>query len=147
MVAGQAFGFQNTYRGIASVPSPGAYDVNDLSVKFWMWCNNPDAMPTTYLSLSTEGWRSSQAAVWTISNLALNEGWNYVELRLDEATINSGFDYKNIRYIGVFASEPWNEELKVNYLKEKYKTKKKEIKTILLDQSIIVGIGNIYAER
>ena len=43
--------------------------------------------------------------------------------------------------------EPWNEELKVNYLKEKYKTKKKEIKTILLDQSIIVGIGNIYADE
>lgn len=111
VVAGQEFGFQNKYRGIASVPTPGKYDVDDLSVKFWMWCDNPDAMPTTYLSLSTEGWRGTDAATWTISNLALNEGWNYVELRLDEAAKKSGFDYKNIRYIGVYASEPWNDEL------------------------------------
>ena len=43
--------------------------------------------------------------------------------------------------------EPWDKELNINYLREKYKTKKKEIKSILLDQSIIVGIGNIYADE
>lgn len=43
--------------------------------------------------------------------------------------------------------EPWDENLDYNYLKEKYKTKKLPIKTVILDQSIIVGIGNIYADE
>lgn len=43
--------------------------------------------------------------------------------------------------------EPWDERLTVSYLKEKYKTKKLPIKTVILDQSIIVGIGNIYADE
>ncbi len=43
--------------------------------------------------------------------------------------------------------EPWDIELSVNYLKEKYKSKKLPIKTVLLDQSIITGIGNIYADE
>lgn len=43
--------------------------------------------------------------------------------------------------------EPWSELLTVSYLKEKYKHKTIPIKTSLLDQSIIVGIGNIYANE
>lgn len=43
--------------------------------------------------------------------------------------------------------EPWDEKLTTKYLKESYKNKKLPIKTILLDQSIIVGIGNIYADE
>ena len=43
--------------------------------------------------------------------------------------------------------EPWDENLDYTYLKEKYKTKKLPIKTVILDQSIIVGIGNIYAHE
>ena len=43
--------------------------------------------------------------------------------------------------------EPWDELLTVDYLKDKYKSKKKPIKTVILDQSIIVGIGNIYADE
>ena len=42
--------------------------------------------------------------------------------------------------------EPWDKELTPKYLKEKL-NKKKAIKTLLLDQSIIVGIGNIYADE
>ena len=34
-----------------------------------------------------------------------------------------------------------------SYLKEKFKNKKLPIKTVLLDQSIIAGIGNIYADE
>jgi formamidopyrimidine-DNA glycosylase len=41
--------------------------------------------------------------------------------------------------------EPWDKTLTETYLKEKFK--KKAIKTELLDQSIIVGIGNIYADE
>lgn len=43
--------------------------------------------------------------------------------------------------------EPWDKDLDINYLKEKYKKKLLPIKTVILDQSIIVGIGNIYADE
>lgn len=43
--------------------------------------------------------------------------------------------------------EPWDENLTSSYLKEKYKRKKLPIKSVILDQSIIVGIGNIYADE
>ena len=43
--------------------------------------------------------------------------------------------------------EPWDDKLTVNYLKKAYKNKRLPIKTLLLDQSIIVGIGNIYADE
>lgn len=42
--------------------------------------------------------------------------------------------------------EPWSNELNIDYLKEKL-NKKKPIKTLLLDQSIIAGIGNIYDDE
>ena len=42
--------------------------------------------------------------------------------------------------------EPWDKNLNEDYLKEKL-NKKKAIKTLLLDQSIIAGIGNIYADE
>ena len=40
-----------------------------------------------------------------------------------------------------------NNELTIEYLKEKFKSKKEPIKTALLDQSIICGLGNIYADE
>lgn len=43
--------------------------------------------------------------------------------------------------------EPWDEALTTNYLKEKLKNKQIPIKTVLLDQRIIAGIGNIYANE
>lgn len=43
--------------------------------------------------------------------------------------------------------EPWDDKLTIEYLQKSYKNKKLPIKTLLLDQSIIVGIGNIYADE
>jgi len=43
--------------------------------------------------------------------------------------------------------EPWDDQLTVKYLKDKYKNKKLAVKSVVLDQSIIVGIGNIYADE
>jgi len=43
--------------------------------------------------------------------------------------------------------EPFSETLTSKYLLNKYKAKKIPIKTVLLDQSIIAGIGNIYADE
>ena len=43
--------------------------------------------------------------------------------------------------------EPWDKDLTSNYLKEKYNKKTLPIQSVLLDQSIITGIGNIYADE
>lgn len=51
---------------------------------------------------------------------------------------------KPFRKIGV---EPFGEELTVDYLKSKFKSKIIPIKTSLLDQTIIAGIGNIYVDE
>ncbi len=53
----------------------------------------------------------------------------------------------NVKPLNELGYEPWDKELTVDYLKEKYKNKKLPIKTVILDQSIIVGIGNIYADE
>lgn len=52
------------------------------------------------------------------------------------------FDTKPLNELGL---EPWDKNLNSSYLKERFK--KKPIKTELLDQSIIVGIGNIYVDE
>lgn len=43
--------------------------------------------------------------------------------------------------------EPFDDNLTPEYLLEKYKNKRLPIKTTILDQSIITGIGNIYADE
>jgi formamidopyrimidine-DNA glycosylase len=43
--------------------------------------------------------------------------------------------------------EPGSKELTSEYLMEKFKNKNLPIKTILLDQTIISGLGNIYANE
>ena len=51
----------------------------------------------------------------------------------------------NIKPLNSLGLEPW--DLTIDYLKNKYKNIKTPIKTCLLDQSIITGIGNIYADE
>jgi formamidopyrimidine-DNA glycosylase len=43
--------------------------------------------------------------------------------------------------------EPWDKNLTPTYLKEKFQNKKLPIKSLILDQGIITGIGNIYANE
>lgn len=43
--------------------------------------------------------------------------------------------------------EAWDKKLTPDYLMDKYKKKSLPIKSVLLDQSIITGIGNIYADE
>ena len=57
---------------------------------------------------------------------------------------NEVYDKKPLNELGY---EPWDENLTEQYLKEKYQKLKKPIKEVLLDQSIITGIGNIYADE
>ena len=53
----------------------------------------------------------------------------------------------NNKPLNALGYEPWDGKLDIDYLKEKYKKITKPIKEVLLDQSIIVGIGNIYADE
>jgi len=53
----------------------------------------------------------------------------------------------NIGPLKELGLEPWDDNLNSEYLLKIYKNKKLPIKTVLLDQSIIVGIGNIYADE
>ena len=50
-------------------------------------------------------------------------------------------------YFKTFGPEPFSDSLKANYLIEKFKISKRPIKSLLLDQKIISGIGNIYADE
>lgn len=54
------------------------------------------------------------------------------------------YNRKPLNEIGL---EPWDNLLTEKYLKEKYSKKRLPIKTVILDQSIMVGVGNIYADE
>lgn len=89
--------------------------------------------------------------------------WNHVLLVLE---LDNGYQlrYHDTRRFGTFhlqnkneyqtlkpytniGPEPWNQLVTVNYLKQKWSNKKQKVKTALLDQTIISGLGNIYADE
>ena len=51
------------------------------------------------------------------------------------------------KFLNKLGIEPISGELTVEFLKDKFRNKKEPIKTALLDQSIICGLGNIYADE
>ena len=55
--------------------------------------------------------------------------------------LDAYFKTKNLGY------EPFDPGLSVSFLKERFKNRKRAIKSVLLDQSHITGIGNIYADE
>ena len=57
---------------------------------------------------------------------------------------NEKDDFTGIAKLG---AEPCDKNLTAEYLKEKLSHKKKTIKELLLDQSIVAGIGNIYSDE
>lgn len=56
-------------------------------------------------------------------------------------------EVKKLPPLNVLGLEPFDEKMNVAYLKEKWGNCKKPIKTSLLDQSVICGLGNIYADE
>jgi formamidopyrimidine-DNA glycosylase len=50
----------------------------------------------------------------------------------------------HFNYLGL---EPFNKEFTEKYLFESLKTKKGKIKSVLMDQKIVTGLGNIYADE
>lgn len=43
--------------------------------------------------------------------------------------------------------EPWDEKLTASFLQKRFKNRKRAIKSVLLEQTHIAGIGNIYADE
>lgn len=76
------------------------------------------------------------------TNLRYNDTRKFGKMYLYEKTI--AFNNKPLNELGL---EPWDTDLTIDYLKQKYINKTIPIKTVLLDQSIITGIGNIYADE
>ncbi len=54
---------------------------------------------------------------------------------------------KIIKGLGSLGPEPFSEDFDTKYLKKVISKRKKSIKAILLDQTIVAGIGNIYADE
>ena len=52
-----------------------------------------------------------------------------------------------IKGLGSLGPEPFSKEFDANYLKKIISKRTKSIKAILLDQTIVAGIGNIYADE
>ena len=54
------------------------------------------------------------------------------------------FDIENNRFLEKLGVEPLGNQFNAQYLAQRFKGRKLPIKTALLDQSIIAGLGNIY---
>jgi len=54
---------------------------------------------------------------------------------------------KIIKGLGSLGPEPFSKDFNANYLKKVIYKRTKSIKAILLDQTIVAGIGNIYADE
>ena len=54
---------------------------------------------------------------------------------------------KVIKGLGSLGPEPFSRDFDAKYLKKAISKRKKTIKAILLDQTIVAGIGNIYADE
>ena len=62
--------------------------------------------------------------------------------------INEGLSpHKIIKGLGSLGPEPFSNEFDPKYLKKVISNRTKSIKAILLDQTIVAGIGNIYADE
>lgn len=58
--------------------------------------------------------------------------------------IEKSDDYSNFKDLG---PEPFSKDFNHKYCKQYFANKKKSIKEVLLDQSFVAGIGNIYADE
>ncbi len=62
--------------------------------------------------------------------------------------IKEGLSPNNIiKGLGSLGPEPFSKDFNANYLKKVISKRTKSIKSILLDQTIVAGIGNIYADE
>ncbi len=89
---------------------------------------------------------SHNLVTWIFDN---NEELRYYDTRLfGTMHIYYSDPYLNDKSLSKVGLEPFDDKCDLNYLKNKMqKHPKTNLKTLLLDQSIIAGIGNIYADE
>lgn len=56
-------------------------------------------------------------------------------------------EYQSLKPYTNIGPEPWDSLVTIEYLQQKWKNKKQPVKTALLDQTIISGLGNIYVNE
>lgn len=61
--------------------------------------------------------------------------------------LQSKLEYKNLKPYTNIGPEPWDSMVNSEYLRNNWKKRTTKIKTALLDQTVISGIGNIYANE
>ena len=62
--------------------------------------------------------------------------------------VREGLDPKKIiNGLGSLGPEPFEDNFNLTYLKKEFSKRTKSVKSVLLDQKIIAGIGNIYADE
>ena len=62
--------------------------------------------------------------------------------------VKDGLDPKRIiKGLGSLGPEPFSEDFNIPYLSKQFSKRTKSVKSVLLDQTIIAGIGNIYADE
>ncbi len=89
--------------------------------------------------------KKHEHVVFTLEN---NEELRYQDVRkFGKMYLVEKDQLEECEQIKKLGKEPWDKELNVEYLMSCYSKKNLPIKTVLLDQSIIVGIGNIYADE
>ncbi len=96
-----------------------------------------------FIKKPTEALNKHDHVIFTLNNceeLRYNDTRKFGKMHLVKK------DELELTPISKLGLEPWDKSLTEKYLKEKL-NKNKAIKTLLLDQSIITGIGNIYADE
>ena len=97
-------------------------------------------------------WKDSES--WYLNNIFFfdknNNELRYIDVRSFGQMwwINKDLSLnKIIKGLGSLGPEPFSKDFDANYLKKVISKRTKSIKAILLDQTIVAGIGNIYADE
>lgn len=61
--------------------------------------------------------------------------------------LSSEVALNSVKFLKNLGLEPFAEQLTVQYLLDKFSNKKKTLKSVLLDQGVIAGLGNIYVSE
>jgi formamidopyrimidine-DNA glycosylase len=117
---------------------------------------------TGHLLIESSEFKVDENGKWLEEEGSLNDPYNqYIRaiFWLDDGNIIAFSDLRKFGYIKLLATdkldevldnygpEPFSNKFNSNYLLERFKNKSIAIKKALLDQTIIAGIGNIYADE
>ncbi len=67
--------------------------------------------------------------------------------RFGSAVLIKTDEVERTKFVSSLGLEPFSSEFNAEYLKEVFKNRKSAIKAVILNQKIIAGIGNIYADE